>query len=181
MDKANTKRHVFISHYASPCGKIVLGAIGESLCLSDWSDMPCAKRNILRLQRWLDVDFIEADTEIMSMAKMQLNEYFDGKRKDFDIPLLTIGTCFQKRVWQALLDIPFGETRSYMQIAQSVNTPKGVRAVAQAIGANGICIFVPCHRVIGSNHTLTGFAGGLEAKRTLLQLERSSTPLSQFH
>ena len=157
MDKANTKRHVFISHYASPCGNIVLGAIGEALCLSDWNDMPCAKRNMLRLQRLLDADFIEADT------------------------LLTIGTTFQKRVWQALLDIPFGETRSYMQIAQSVNTPKGVRAVAQAIGANGICILVPCHRVIGSNHTLTGFAGGLEAKRTLLQLENSSTTLSQFH
>ncbi len=181
MDKANTKRHVFISHYASPCGNIVLGAIGEALCLSDWSDMPCAKRNMLRLQRMLDADFIEADTEILNMAKMQLNEYFDGERKDFSIPLLTIGTTFQKRVWQALLDIPFGETRSYMQIAQKVDNPKGVRAVAQAIGANSICILVPCHRVIGSNHTLTGFAGGLEAKRTLLQLENSNTTLSQFH
>lgn len=177
MGNANTKRHVFINHFASPCGQIVLGAIGEALCLSDWSDMPCAKRNMLRLQRMLDVDFIEADTEILSMAKMQLNEYFDGKRQDFDIPLLTVGTSFQKRVWQALLDIPYGETLSYMQIAQNVNNPKGVRAVAQAIGANGISIFVPCHRVIGSNNTLTGFAGGLEAKRALLQLEYSNTTL----
>ncbi len=181
MDNANTKRHVFINHFASPCGEIVLGAIGEALCLSDWSDMPCAKRNMMRLQRMLDVDFIEADTEILSMAKMQLNEYFNGKRQSFDIPILTVGTSFQKRVWKALLDIPFSKTRSYMQMAHIVNNPKGVRAVAQAIGANGISIFIPCHRVIGSNHTLTGFAGGLEAKRTLLQLENNNTPILQFH
>lgn len=172
--RKNTKQHVYICHYTSPCGKIVLGAIGETLCLSDWYDMPCAKRNMLRLQRTLNADFVEEETETLRLAKILLDEYFSGKRQHFNIPLLTVGTCFQKRVWQALLDIPFGETRSYKQIAQNINNPKGVRAVAQAIGANGISIFVPCHRVIGSNHTLTGFSGGLEAKKTLLQLESKS-------
>lgn len=81
------------------------------------------------------------------------------------------GTDFQQSVWRALMEIPYGETRSYMQIAERIGNPKGVRAVAQAIGANGLSIIVPCHRVIGANHSLTGFAGGLEAKRFLLNLE----------
>ena len=80
-------------------------------------------------------------------------------------------TSFQKKVWHALLNIPYGETRSYKEIAISMGNPNGTRAVAGAIGANGISIFVPCHRVIGSNHSLTGFAGGLDAKRKLLELE----------
>ena len=83
-----------------------------------------------------------------------------------------VGTDFQLRVWRALLDIPYGETKSYMEIAQTIGNPRGVRAVAQAIGANGIGIIIPCHRVIGSNHSLTGFAGGLDNKKFLLELER---------
>ena len=109
----------------------------------------------------------------MNQAQKELDEYFMGIRKIFSTPLLPIGTDFQKRVWKALLEIPYGETRSYMEIAERVNNPKGVRAVAQAIGANGISLFIPCHRVIGSNHSLTGFAGGLEAKRILLKIEGS--------
>lgn len=101
-----------------------------------------------------------------------MDEYFNGTRKSFDIPLLPVGTEFQKRVWQALLEIPFGQTRTYKDIALRVDNLKGVRAVAQAIGANGISILIPCHRVVGSNHSLTGFAGGLNAKRILLDTER---------
>ena len=104
-------------------------------------------------------------------TKAELDEYFGGRRRTFDIPLLTVGTDFQKSVWQALLEIPYGETRSYMQIAERIGTPKGVRAVAQALGANGISILIPCHRVIGADGTLTGFAGGLDAKRRLLETE----------
>jgi methylated-DNA-[protein]-cysteine S-methyltransferase len=102
---------------------------------------------------------------------IRLNEYFTGIRKIFDIPLRPIGTDFQKKVWHALLNIPYGETRSYKEIAISMGNPNSTRAVAGAIGANGISIFIPCHRVIGSNHCLTGFAGGLDAKRRLLELE----------
>ena len=135
--------------------------------------MPCAERNKQRLQRILKADFKEESSTVLNQAQKELDEYFMGIRKIFSTPLLPIGTDFQKRVWKALLEIPYGETRSYMEIAERVNNPKGVRAVAQAIGANGISLFIPCHRVIGSNHSLTGFAGGLEAKRILLKIEGS--------
>ena len=125
-----------------------------------------------RLVRLLNAEFVEATSAVLERAKIQLDEYFAGSRKSFDLPLHLVGTDFQKRVWNALLKIPYGETCSYKEIALKVDNLKGVRAVAQAIGANGICIIIPCHRVVGSNHSLTGFAGGLEVKRFLLGIER---------
>ncbi len=101
----------------------------------------------------------------------QLDAYLDGRLKRFSLPLEPRGTPFQQRVWQALLTIPWGETRSYLQVAQAVNNPKGVRAVAQAIGKNPIGVIIPCHRVIGKDGSLTGFGGGLPMKATLLRLE----------
>ena len=103
--------------------------------------------------------------------KRQLDEYFAGKRKSFDIRLRLVGTDFQHEVWNALLTIPYGTTKSYKDIAQSIGKPQAVRAVAGAIGTNGISILIPCHRVIGSNNSLTGYAGGLEAKKVLLGIE----------
>ncbi|MCA0200767.1 MAG: methylated-DNA--[protein]-cysteine S-methyltransferase [Proteobacteria bacterium] len=108
---------------------------------------------------------------ILRKAAAQLKEYFAGKRKAFDLTLDFDGTDFQKKVWHALLGIPFGETRSYAEIAKTIKKPKAVRAVGAANGRNPISIVAPCHRVIGSNGKLTGFAGGLEAKAILLKLE----------
>lgn len=105
----------------------------------------------------------------------QLDEYFAGNRKEFNIPLQPVGTEFQLRVWKALLSIPYGETKTYMEIADNIGNARGVRAVAQAIGANGIDILIPCHRVIGSNRSLTGFTGGVEKKNFLLELESISS------
>ena len=107
----------------------------------------------------------------MEEAKRQLDEFFAGKRKAFDIQIRLVGTDFQQQVWNALLSIPYGVTKSYKEIAQCIGKPKAVRAVAGAIGANGISILIPCHRVIGSNRSLTGYAGGLVAKRMLLGME----------
>ena len=165
------KQTVNTQYYDSPCGKLILASIGDELCLCDWQEKPCAERNKRRLERHLDAEFISKSSSVLEQTKAELDEYFAGERKTFNIPLCPIGTDFQKQVWQALLEIPYGETRSYKEIAQSVNNLKGVRTVAQAIGANGISILIPCHRVIGSDHTLTGFAGGIEAKRLLLNLE----------
>lgn len=164
---------VNIQYYNSPCGELILASVDNKLCLCDWFDMPCAERNMRRLKRLLDADFITETTTTLEQTKKQLDEYFAGTRKTFDVPLHIVGTDFQRQVWDVLLKISYGETRSYKEIAQSINNIKGIRAVAQAIGANGICIFIPCHRVIGSNHSLTGFAGGLEAKRILLGIERN--------
>jgi len=101
----------------------------------------------------------------------ELNEYLAGKRTTFDVPYILHGTPFQKSVWQELQKIPYGATTSYQKIATAIGNPKAVRAVGTAIGSNPMCIIVPCHRVLGSDNTLNGFAGGLEAKRQLLGIE----------
>ena len=169
------KKHtiVNIQYYQSPCGELVLASVGNELCLCDWSEHPCAEHNMRRLVRMLNATFVEETSEVLQRFISQLDEYFRGERRGFDVSLHFVGTEFQKQVWRALLKIPYGEVRIYKDIAIRVNNIKGVRAVAQAIGANGMSIVVPCHRVIGSNHALTGFAGGLDAKRTLLKIEGS--------
>ena len=110
---------------------------------------------------------------VLRDTQQQLTEYFHGRRTTFDLPLAPQGTAFQEAVWQALQRIPFGETRSYADIASQIMRPKAVRAVGAANGRNPIPLIVPCHRVIGSDGTLTGFAGGLHAKKWLLGLEGS--------
>ena len=165
------KQTVHIQYYASPYGELILASVGYELCLCDWNEKSCAERNKHRLERLLNADFVMASSAVLEQTKRELDEYFAGKRKSFDIPLHPVGTDFQQQVWQALLEIPYGETRTYKEIAESVNNLKGVRAVAQAIGANGMSILIPCHRVIGTNHSLTGYAGGIEAKRLLLDIE----------
>ena len=163
---------ICIQYYNSPCGELVLASMDDELRLCDWNGMPCAERNLRRIGRYVNKDFRKETSPVIEQTKRQLDDYFAGNRKEFDIQLHTFGTDFQNRVWKALLDIPYGKTRTYMEIAKSIGNAKGVRAVAQAIGANSLDIIVPCHRVIGSNHSLTGFAGGLDKKRFLLELER---------
>ena len=113
-------------------------------------------------------------TELLLCAQRQLNEYFSGSRKVFSLPLALTGTPFQRKVWQQLTQIPYGEVRSYGQIAQAVGNPKACRAVGAANHCNPIPILVPCHRVVGANGSLTGYAGGLWRKNLLLQLEQNS-------
>lgn len=157
--------------YESPCGILRLGSYDEKLCLCDWQVEKHRDHVDKRLRRILHAEFEEGTSEVIGEAMKQLDEYFAGKRRTFDIPLLFTGTEFQKKVWNELLKIPFGETISYGEMARRINMPKAVRAVANANGANSMSIFAPCHRVIGSDHTLTGYGGGLETKRKLLELE----------
>ena len=171
--KDNAAQIVSIQYYHSPCGELILASMGNALCLCDWNGMPCTERNKRIIGRYVNADFRIAPSSVIEQAKRQLDEYFAGNRKEFHIPLHPVGTVFQLRVWRALLDIPYGETRSYMEIAEKVGNARSARAVAQAIGANGIDILIPCHRVIGSSRSLTGFAGGLEKKEFLLALERA--------
>jgi methylated-DNA-[protein]-cysteine S-methyltransferase len=119
----------------------------------------------------LCAEFEVGTSEVIEKAARQLDEFFAGKRKEFDLPLLFVGTDFQKAVWNELLKIPFGKTVSYGEMALRIGMPKAVRAVANANGANSISIFAPCHRVIGSDRSLTGYGGGLSAKKFLLELE----------
>lgn len=122
----------------------------------------------------IPTDAEEQATPLLQKAAAQLQEYFEGKRKNFDLPLTQEGTEFQQRVWQALCRIPYGETRSYKQLAQMSDTPKGYRAVGMANNKNHIPIIVPCHRVIGANGKLVGYALGLDIKEFLLKLEQQN-------
>lgn len=113
-------------------------------------------------------------SEVIARAIIQLDEYFARKRTIFDVPLLAVGTEFQRTVWQELQNIPYGKTVSYGELSRKLGNPKAVRAVAAANGANALSILIPCHRVVGSNHTLIGYAGGLAAKQGMLALEADS-------
>lgn len=165
------KKRIVTRTYETPCGTLKLGSFGDELCLCDWQVEKHRNHVENRLRRILDAEFEEGTSAAIDNAVVQLEEYFNGKRQEFDIPLLFVGTDFQKKVWNQLLSIPFGKTISYGEMARQIGMPKAVRAVANANGANSISIFAPCHRVIGSDHTLTGYGGGLAAKEYLLKLE----------
>lgn len=160
-----------IQYYQSPCGELILGSYKGKLCLCDWQNEERRRLIDERIQKGLQAQYIEKESETIANAITQLDEYFNHKRKTFDIPLLFIGTDFQKSVWDELLHIPYGTTVSYAGLSERLGNPKAIRAVAAANGANAISIIVPCHRVIGSNQKLTGYAGGLPAKKLLLELE----------
>jgi len=127
------------------------------------------------LSKNLTVDIVDEEVDLHLQISSELNQYFNGKLKEFSIPLELIGTPFQKDVWQALLDVPYGETRSYMEQSIILGDPKAIRAVGTANGRNKIAIIIPCHRIIGSDGKMTGYAGGIERKKQLLLLERNNT------
>lgn len=127
---------------------------------------------IIFLKRVDQIDTDNVPSILSDLAFNQVCEYLKGNRKSFDFPYEFQGTDFQKKVWHALCDIPYGETRSYKQIAEAVNSPKACRAVGMANNKNPITIAVPCHRVIGTNGKLIGYAGGIDMKRALLELEK---------
>lgn len=150
----------------SPVGQLQLVASRDALVAVLWD---CEKPNRVKLATLVE----DPEHPILKLAKQQLEEYFTGQRTSFEVPLDFAGTPFQKSVWQALLNIPYGETRTYRDIALEIGNPKAVRAVGAANGRNPISIIAPCHRVIGTNGTLVGFAGGLERKEILLNIEQN--------
>ena len=172
----HNKNIIKTNRYESPCGTLLLGSFEDKLCLCDWQVEKHRDHVDRRLKRVLHAEFEEGTSEVVEATVRQLDEYFAGKRKKFNIPLLFVGTDFQKKVWNELLNIPYGQTVSYGEMARRIDMPKSVRAVANANGANAISIFAPCHRVIGSDGSLTGYGGGLTAKKMLLELE-SGTPI----
>lgn len=162
---------VYLQYFHTPYGEIVLGESGGELCLCDWKYRKMRDQIDNRIQTGLQAEFKLEETGFLNEAKSQLNEYFAKERTTFDLPLLFVGSDFQKSVWEKLLTIPYGKTASYLELSRLLGDEKAIRAVATANGANAISIIVPCHRVIGSDGSLTGYAGGLNAKQKLLQLE----------
>lgn len=164
-----------IQYYKAKVGEFILGSFDSKLCMLDWKYRKMRTTIDDRIRNGLKAEYVEDGDEIIEKTIEQLDEYLRGDRNKFDIPLLMVGTKFQKNVWNALMKIPYGLTSTYLQLAENINSKKAVRAVAGANGANAISVIIPCHRVIGSNGELVGYAGGLPVKKRLLELEQSDS------
>lgn len=151
----------------SPLGRLQLIASERGLAAVLWTDEDGSR---VRLGPFVP----DPGNALLAQTQRQLDEYFEGRRRQFSLPLDFHGTPFQQRVWRALLAIPWGETRSYGELARALDCPSAARAVGAANGRNPISIIAPCHRLLGADGALTGFAGGLAAKRYLLQLEKNT-------
>ena len=162
---------IHYQYYNSPFGELILGSFEGKLCLCDWRYRKARHVIDSRLQNGLKSSMKEQNCPVLVKAKQQLDEYFNRQRQTFELPLLTVGTDFQKSVWQALINVPFGNTSTYLKLAETIKNKSAIRAVANANGANALSIIIPCHRIIGSNGKMVGYAGGLQAKQKLLSLE----------
>ena len=171
--ESKNNKVVTVKRILSPLGPIFAGSTDEGICLLEFTDRRMIETQIKRLRKSLKAEFVQGESDHVKKLESQLKEYFAGKRKEFDIPIVFTGTEFQKKSWDALMKIPYGETRSYQDQARNVGDPKAVRAVARANGDNKISIVVPCHRVIAKNGKLAGYGGGLWRKKYLLDLERN--------
>lgn len=163
----------------TPLGIMRAAATDEGICIFDFQYRKSMDSIMKRVEVGLNDKLVAGGHKHFEILQQQMEEYFTGQRKDFTVPLHIVGSPFQKRVWNALLQIPYGETRSYEQQSLVLGDVKAIRAVAGANGENGIAIIVPCHRVIGKNGSLTGYGGGLPNKKWLLEHEWKHAGKSQ--
>jgi len=167
MNRVKLQRH------RTGIGELVLGACDGRLCLLSFGDGDTGGEANDMLRRRLNAVIMEEeDDDVLALTRRQIDEYLAGRRRRFEVPLLMLGTEFQKSVWNALMQVPYGTTASYIQIARAIGNAKAVRAVGNACKANPIGIIVPCHRIIGSKGRLVGYGGGLSMKERLLSLEQ---------
>ena len=167
-------KDIEIQYQKTKIGDLIIGSYQNSLCLLDFRYRKMREVVDTRLKNGLNARFVESTSNVITATKRQLNEYLSGDRHEFTVPLVLVGSDFQKKVWDALMEVGYGETASYLELAKKINNEKAVRAVANANGANAIGIIIPCHRIIGTNGSLTGYGGGLGVKKRLLQMEQNS-------
>lgn len=165
-------KQIEIQYFKTSCGELILGSYDDKLCLCDWRYRKMRSAIDNRITGRLNAEYVEKHNQTLANTMSQLDEYFRLERDEFDLPLLLVGTEFQKQVWRQLIQVSFGDTSTYLSLAQGIGNKNAVRAVANANGANALSIIVPCHRIIGSDGQLVGYAGGLETKRKLLTLEQ---------
>ncbi|TPH13983.1 methylated-DNA--[protein]-cysteine S-methyltransferase [Litorilituus lipolyticus] len=166
------KSRINIQYYKHPYAEFILGSYEDCLCLCDFRYRKMRANIDKRIQHGLKASFIEQNDEVLEQANNQLEEFFLGQRISFNMSLLHVGTEFQKFVWHSLMAVDYGDTTTYRDLAIETGNKSAIRAVASANGANAFAIIVPCHRVIGSNHELVGYGGGLPLKRKLLEFEQ---------
>jgi AraC family transcriptional regulator of adaptative response/methylated-DNA-[protein]-cysteine methyltransferase len=164
-----------VTYIDTELGRMVAAATAHGVCLLAYEEGRHLALEMRQLSRALAAPLVEGDNPHLAALRRQVGEYFAGERREFDIPLCPVGTEFQKKVWDALRGIPYGSTVSYAQQAAAMGCPEAVRAVAGANGKNKISIILPCHRVIGSDGSLTGYGGGVWRKKRLLELEGAAT------
>lgn len=163
--------NIAVSYHTTPVGELIIGSYEHHICLCDWRYRNQRERVDLRIQNGLKANFKASVEAVHHQLIEELTAYFNGTLQSFKTPYLTVGTAFQKQVWLELTQIAYGSTVSYSTLSRKLNHPEAIRAVATANGANALSILIPCHRVIGKDGALTGYAGGLPAKKKLLQLE----------
>jgi AraC family transcriptional regulator of adaptative response/methylated-DNA-[protein]-cysteine methyltransferase len=166
-----TMTHVVVTRVLTPLGPLVAGATDEGLCMLEFAGRPMLETQIARIRKYLGGTITPGSNEHIEAVEAELARYFAGELTEFTVPMLTPGTEFQQKVWNALRAIPYGETRSYEEIARDIGNPRAVRAVGSANGANRIPIVIPCHRVVRADGSLGGYGGELWRKRFLLELE----------
>lgn len=169
--KATARTQIKIKRIATPIGPMLAGATDRGICLFEFADRKMLETQLNRLVKYYNACLIPGISPLFRQLEKEINEYFEGKRKQFTVPLDLKGTPFQLKIWEILQEIPYGQTRSYADQARRLGNPGAVRAVARANGDNRIAIIIPCHRVIGSDGKLVGYGGGLHRKQFLLELE----------
>lgn len=157
----------------TPLGEMFACAVDKGVCLLEFTDRKNIEKQLKSLSKTLNAEIVEKDHPHFKQLEDELKEYFEEKRDKFEVPLFITGTEFQEKVWKLLCEIPLGETRTYKQQSEFLGNPKAIRAVGTANGINKIAILIPCHRVIGSNGELVGYAGGIWRKQKLLELEKA--------
>lgn len=171
------KTVILISRHTTPIGPMFICATENGICLVEFVDRKMLETEFKDLQNKLNAVIVTGENDHIKLAKQELDEYFNGTRKEFTVNLVTPGTDFQNSVWTVLQDIPYGKTVSYQTQSEKLNNAKAIRAVASANGHNRISIIIPCHRVIGKDGKMTGYGGGIERKKWLLEHEeKNSTP-----
>ncbi|MGH1516402.1 bifunctional transcriptional activator/DNA repair enzyme AdaA [Chryseobacterium sp. JK1] len=171
--KSKIQMIIDVKRIETPLGTMFACAVDKGICLLEFTDRKDIEKQFSSLSKALNAEIVQGENKYFKQLEEELAEYFEGKRQKFEVPLLVIGTEFQKNVWQLLLEIPVGETRTYKQQSEFLGNPKAIRAVGTANGINKIAILIPCHRVIGSNGELVGYAGGIWRKQKLLELEKA--------
>ena len=165
---------ITITRILTPLGPMMAGATEKGICLLEFTDRRMLETQFKNLKKYLKAECVPGNSPLLEKLSVQLNEYYEGKRKEFDLPLILKGTVFQEKIWKILYDIPYGTTRTYKQQAEVAGIPKAVRAIGKANGDNRIAIIIPCHRVIGSNGEPVGYGGGIWRKKWLLEHERKN-------
>lgn len=171
------KQIINLIQFETPLGTMVACASDIGICLLEFNDRRMLPTEFKIIEKSLNATIEESTNPFFEILQLQLHEYFDGKRKDFIVPLHPVGTTFQQSVWKELLNIPYGKTRSYKQQALALKNLPAIRAVAGANGMNKIAIIIPCHRVIGEDGSLVGYGGKLWRKKWLLDLEKRNVEL----